>query len=175
MSFRRLARLCFLVAFAQPAMAEDAAQTGARQVVGLFLKSCINFTGDRLALREWAARTGLPQLADPAREAFLYGLPGMVFDATAQGSKLVLVSQDSGSCSVVAAAADGAMVIEELERALKASQISLQVTRDATDAKEAALRHREYSAAGGNRQWQMLVSTVQAPGGGSAMLTANPG
>ncbi len=171
----RLAWLCLLVVLVQPARAEDATQTGARQVVGLFLKSCVNFTGDRSGLRSWAARTGLPQLADPAREAFLYGLPGMVFDATAQGSKLVLVSEDSGSCSVVVAAADGAMVVDELERALKASQITLQVTRDTTDAKEAALRHREYSASGGKRQWQMLVSTVQAPGGGSAMLTANPG
>ena len=158
-----------------PASAIDPGKVAATQVVGLFLKGCVNFTGDRAGLREWAVRTGLVQLPAPASDAFLYGLPGMVFDATAQHVKLVLISEDSGSCSAVAEIADGPAVIDELERALKASQIALKMTRDGGDAKEAALRHREYAASAGKREWQMLVSTVQAPGGGSAMLTANPG
>ncbi len=158
-----------------PAVAIDPGKIGATQVVGLFLKACVNFSGDKAGLREWAARSGLVQLPASASDAFLYGLPGIVFDATAQRAKLVLISEDGGSCSAVAEIADGAAVIDELERALKASQIALNMTRDAGDAKEAALRHREYTASAGKRQWQMLVSTVQAPGGGSAMLTVNPG
>ena len=174
--------LCGSAVFTRPASADDPApaaaskdaEEGARQVVGLFLKACVNFAGDRAGLRDWVKQTGLPPLPDPAQDAFLYGLPGIVYDATALNQKLVLVSEDNGSCSAVAANADGTLVIDELERTLKAGQVTLQVTRDATDAKESALRHREYTAAGPRRQWQMLVSIVQAPGGGAAMLTANP-
>ena len=166
--------LALLAASGQPAAADDAAQASARQVVGLFVKACVNFTGDRSGLRDWAKKTGLPQLPDPARDAFLNGLPGIVYDATAMNLKLVMISEDGGSCSVIAEKADGPSVIEDLETVLKASQITLQVTRDMTDPKETALRHREYTATGAKREWQMLVSIVQTPGGGSAMLTASP-
>jgi hypothetical protein len=166
--------LALLPIFAQPVMAaDDPAQDSAHQVVGLFLKACVNFTGDRSGLREWAKQTGLPPLPEAASDAFLHGLPGVVYDASAQKQKLVLISEDNGSCSAIAEKADGPMVIDELERILKASQVTLTVTRDRTDPKESALRHREYTAAGAKREWEMLVSIVQTPGGGGAMLTAN--
>ena len=39
--------------------------------------------------------------------------------------------------------------------------------------KEAVLKHREYQASQGEREWLLLVSTVKDPIGGQAMLTAN--
>ena len=38
---------------------------------------------------------------------------------------------------------------------------------------EKALKHREYQASQGEREWLLLVSTVKDPAGGQAMLTAN--
>jgi hypothetical protein len=169
--------LCWLLAASfGPARAADAtqAQDNARQAVGLFLKSCIEFYGNRDGLREWATKTGLPELRDSGADAFLYGLPGTVYDATSKGTKLVLVSEDNGSCSTFARLADGPTVLKELERILLESRVKLTVTGDKPDPKERKLQHREYTASGARREWQMLISTVNDPAGGEAILTANP-
>ena len=170
---------CWLLAAAigpTPARAAEPsqAQDNARQAVGLFLKSCVEFSGDRDGLRAWAKKAGLPELSEPVANRFLYGLPGAVYDATSKGSKLVLVSEENGSCSTFAQLADGPTVLRELERILRDSRVKLTITGDKSDPKEAKLQHREYTANGAKREWQMLISTVNDPAGGEAMLTANP-
>ena len=107
------------------------------------------------------------------REHFLYGLPGTVFDASNKDGKFVLVSEDGGSCSVLAEIASGPAVISDLEQNLKEAQITFNVTGEKADAEEKALRHREYVASQGRREWLLLVSIVKDPAGGQAMLTAN--
>jgi hypothetical protein len=149
-------------------------QDNARQAVTLFLKSCVEYPGDRDGLRNWARNAGLAQLGADGADKYLHGLPGMVYDASTSGTRLVLVSEDSGSCSTFVPLADGPTVLDELERILRDSRVTLTVTGDKPDAKESKLLHREYTAAGARRQWQMLVSTVNDPAGGEAMLTANP-
>ena len=151
----------------------DLAQENARQVVGLFLKSCVQFSGNRSGLLQWAKKTGLPELRDKKADAFLYGLPGMVYDAGTKDSRLVLVSEESGSCSAFSPLADGPLVIQELERILREQQVKLSVIGDKADTREKTLNHREYTASADKHEWQMLVSTEQAPSGGEAMLTAN--
>ncbi len=96
-----------------------------------------------------------------------------MFDASNKDGKFVLVSEDGGSCSVVAETASGAGVIADLEQDLNEAKITFKVTGEKTDAEEKALRHREYVASQGQRQWLLLVSTVKDPAGGQAMLTAN--
>lgn len=168
---------CWLLAVTgSPARAADGnqGQDNARQVVNLFLKSCIEFQGNRDGLRAWATKSGLPELRDAAADAFLYGLPGAVYDATSKGTRLVLISEDNGSCSTFAQLVDGPTVLQDLERILIESRVKLTVVGDKPDRKENKLQHREYTASGTKQEWQMLISTVDDPAGGEAMLTANP-
>ena len=155
------------------ARADNAPDVNARQVAGLFMQSCVQFAGDKSALRDWAKKTGLADLPKQAADGFLYGLPGVVFDASNRDGKFVLVSEDGGSRSAVAETAAGTSVVTALEQDLNEAKITFKVTADRTDSEERALKHREYLATQGNRQWLLLVSTVKDASGGQAMLTAN--
>ena len=156
-----------------PAFADEPPVTNARQVAGLFMQSCLQFAGDRDGLRGWAKQAGLKELPAPAQDQFLYGLPGVVFDASNKEGKFVLVSEDGGSCWVLAETASGPAVINDLEQDLKEAQIAFKVTGEKPDAEEEILSHREYQASQGERGWLLLVSIVKDPAGGQAMLTAN--
>lgn len=144
------------------------------QLIGLFMQSCMRFVGNATALRQWAARTGLHPLPAEGQQAFLYGLPGEVFDASTQAGKLVLISENGGSCSAMAEAADGAEVVSDLEQAMRAAHITFTMTHEDDDSEEKVLHHREYAASQESRQWRMLVSTVNGTADGEAMLTTNP-
>ena len=162
-----------VVALACPAKADEPPVVNAKQVAGLFMQSCLAFAGDKNGLRDWAKKTGLKELPPKAQERFLYGLPGIVFDASNKDGKFVLLSEDGGSCSVVAETASGPGVIADLEQDLNDAKIAFKVTGEKSDAEEKSLAHREYLASQGQQQWLLLVSTVKDPAGGQAMLTAN--
>jgi len=155
------------------ARADDTAKTNAKQVAGLFMQSCLQFAGNRDELRTWAKKKGLKELPAEVQERFLYGLPGIVFDASNKDGKFILVSEDGGSCSAMAETASGPAVLSDLEQDMHDAQINFQMTSERADAEEKTLRHREYMASQGQRNWLLLVSIVQDPGGGQAMLTAN--
>lgn len=144
------------------------------QVVGLFMQSCMRFVGDASGLRQWAVRSGLQPLPDQAQQDFLYGLPGEVFDASTKDGKLVLISENGGSCSAMAEAANGHDVVTVLERVMHLDHIDFTMTHEDDDSAERVLHHREYTASEGTRQWQMLVSTVRGTATGEVMLTTNP-
>jgi hypothetical protein len=163
----------FALGLALQARAADAPNSSAKQVAGLFMQGCVQFAGDRDGLREWARKLGLQELPADVQEQFLYGLPGVVFDASNKEGKFVLVSEDNGSCSAIAEMASGPNVIAELEKYMQGASISFNVTAEKGDEAEKALKHREYVAAQGQRQWLLLISTVKSPTGGQAMLTAN--
>jgi hypothetical protein len=162
-----------ILVLAGPVRADDAPNTSAKQVAGLFMQSCVQFAGDREGLRGWAKKTGLKELPPDVQEHFLYGLPGIAFDASNKDGKFVLISEDAGSCSAIAEVANGPVVITNLEQDMKDAKITFQVTNEKADAEEKALKHREYQASQGQRGWLLLVSTVKDPAGGQAMLTAN--
>jgi len=138
------------------------------------MQSCVRFAAEPKALRQWATDRQLARVRAPYSDAFLYGLPGVVYDATTAAGKLVLVSQDSGSCSVVAEDARGVALLHQLDADLKAAGIAYKVTHDGPDAQEKELHNRSYDASLDGRHWLMLVSTVNDPSGGEAMLTTNP-
>lgn len=144
------------------------------QLVGLFMQSCMRFVGDAAALREWAVHSGLQPLPAAGQQAFLYGLPGEVFDASTQAGKLVLISENGGSCSAMAEAANGTEVVQDLEQVMRAAHVTFTMTHEDDDTEEKVLHHREYVASQGSHQWQMLVSTVRGTASGEAMLTTNP-
>jgi hypothetical protein len=162
-----------LMAWMPSARAEDPPNVAAKQAAGLFVQSCLRFAGDKDALRGWAKKTGLKELPASVQDQFLYGLPGVVFDASNKEGKFVLVSEDGGSCSVIAEMASGPVVISDLEQAMNEAKITFKVTADKADTVENSLKHREYQASQGERAWLLLVSTVKDPIGGQAMLTAN--
>ena len=153
-----------------PAPSGDSASS----LAGLFLQSCVHFVGDREALRAWARKTGLHELPAAGEQQFLYGLPGEVFDATDTHGKFVLVSEDGGSCSVLAEKVNGTAMLGDLETDMRKAQISFTVTLDQDDPQEKTLHQREYDASQGKARWHMLVSTVKGTDSGEAMLTANP-
>lgn len=171
--FLRSVVVAAIVALACPAKADDPPVVNAKQVAGLFMQSCLAFAGDKNGLRDWAKKTGLKELPPNVQERFLYGLPGIVFDASNKDGKFVLLSEEGGSCSVVAETASGPGVIADLEQDLNDAKIAFKVTGEKSDAEEKSLAHREYLASQGQQQWLLLVSTVKDPAGGQAMLTAN--
>ncbi len=164
-----------LAGVAAGARAADAgdAETAA-QVVGLFMQSCVRFAGDAPGLRQWAVQAGMKPLPALGQQAFLYGLPGQVFDASTKNDKLVLISEDAGACSTTAESASGPEVVKTLEQALQLSHIDFKMSQEDDDKQEKMLHHREYTASLGNRKWDMLVSTVKGADHGEVMLTTSP-
>jgi|SRR5579871_5290920 len=156
-----------------PACADDPNTASAKQIAGLFMQSCVQFAGDKNGLRDWAKKTGLKELPAQVQEQFLYGLPGVVFDASNKDGKFVLVSEDGGSCSAIADAANGTGVIANLEQDMNAAKMTFKMTAEKIDAVEKNLKHREYLASLAGREWLLLISTVKDPEVGQAMLTAN--
>ena len=150
-------------------------------LAALFVRSCLPFAGQPASLRQWAARTGLPEIPDPARTQFLVGAAGKVFDASTVMGKLVLLSGDDGVCAVIAGRAGDVETVNGLETALKAMGVTPRLMVERNDKYNPALHHREYFATGKTRSWRILAATVrEAQGGegrggeGRAMLTAAP-
>jgi len=167
---------CALAAVALGARAEDVPGSGAAaQIVGLFMQSCVRFAGDPVGLRAWAVHDGgMRALPSEGQQAFLYGLPGEVFDASTKEGKLVLISESSGACSAMAESASGTEVVKGLEQAMQLSHINFTMTHEDDDKSENILHHREYTASQGKREWDMLVSTVKGAAPGEVMLTTSP-
>ena len=169
----RLIAIAACLALAPMARADDDSAGNAKQVAGLFMQSCLQYAGDKEGLRDWAKKDNLLELPPQAQDQFLHGLPGIVFDSSNRVGKFVLVSEDGGSCSVIAEAANGSNVIADLEDDMNAAKIAFKVTSEKNDAEEKTLKHREYMATRGDQQWLLLVSTVKDAAAGQAMLTAN--
>lgn len=142
--------------------------------MGLFIQGCLPFVGNAAALRDWARQTGLPAAAEPARNAFLHGAPGQVFDASAADAKLVLVSSDDGLCSAVTDQATERSVTDALEAGLRQGGLKFRLVVERDDPHVAAIHDREYLVAKANTGWRVLAATVKGNEGGQAMLTAGP-
>jgi hypothetical protein len=155
-------------------LAHAAAPDNAAQLAGLFMQSCVAFAGDRTGLRSWARQLNLAEVPEPARAAFLHGAAGVVFDASNPMGKFVVISDDAGGCSALAATANGAEVVRSLEDDFRQSGIGFTPGPDTTDPQEARVQHREYAASLGARKWRIVTGTVRDQQGGRAMLTANP-
>ena len=165
-----------LVAVTLGARAEDIpGSDAAAQIVGLFMQSCVRFAGDPVGVRAWAVHAGaMRPLPAEGQQAFLYGLPGEVFDASTNAGKLVLISETSGACSAMADSAGGTEVVKVLEQVMAQAHINFTMTHEDDDKSEKILHHREYTASQGKREWQMLVSTVKGTAPGEVMLTTSP-
>ena len=149
------------------------------ELVGLFIQGCLPFVGNAPALREWAQRTGLRPVPEKASAAFLHGVPGQAFDASAAEAKLVLVSSDAGICSAVTDQATQPLVTAALEAGLRQAGLDFRLIVERDDPGVAAIHDREYLAArskqiADKQGWRILAATVKDERGGEAMLTAAP-
>ena len=144
------------------------------ELVGLFIQGCMPFVGNALALRAWARRIGLPEVPEQARLAFLHGVPGQVFDATADGAKLVLVSSDDGLCSAVTDQATETQVADALEAGFHKAGLAYRLVIERDDSHINAIHDREYLASRNRQGWRVLSATVKGDQGGEAMLTGAP-
>ena len=146
----------------------------APQLAGLFMQACLPYAGDAAALRDWARKTGLPEVPEPARKIFLHGAPGTVFDASVPPEKFVLLSPDDGLCAALTNQAVGADVIRALESDLTAAGIAFRLAIERNDKAVPEIHDREYLATKNGHGWRILIATVKDPKGGQAMLTAAP-
>ena len=152
-----------------------AARAGApEELVGLFIQGCLPFAGNAAALRDWANRTGLPPVPEPARAAFLHGAPGQVFDGSAAAVKLVLVSSDDGLCSVVTDRATRQGVTDALEAGFRQAGLGFRLVVERDDKQVNEIHDREYLVAKGKRGWRVLAATEKGDEEGEAMLTGGP-
>ena len=152
-----------------------AARAGApEELVGLFLQGCLPFAGRPAALRAWAKTATLAPVPDQARAALLNGAPGQVFDGSAAGVKLALVSSDDGICSAVTDKAAEQAVTDALEAGFRQAGLTFRLAIEHDDAKVASIHDREYLVARDKQAWRVLAATVKDDAGGEAMLTAAP-
>ncbi len=169
-----LPAVAVLVSLSAAAGPAGQVQDAAGHAVSLFMQSCVRFPSDRVALQAWIKQAGYPEVSADHADEFLNGLPGAAYDASGGAFSLVIVSQDSGSCSVVADHASSQGVVQELDRSLHAANIAFTATDDPPDPHSADLNNREYTVPGQDGAWHMLVSTAKDPAGGVALLTTNP-
>ena len=132
------------------------------------------YAGHPTALRQWAARTHLPEIPDPAAAAFLSGAPGKVFDASSGVGKFALLSSDDGICAVVTDHAGDEETARELERAMTDAGVRFRLVIERDDKPNPKLHHREYLATRQGSSWRILAATVHDSSPGQAMLTAAP-
>jgi len=156
-----------------PTAPDPAAADAAAQVVGLFMQSCVRFAGDPDGLRAWAPKAGMQPLPAQGQQAFLYGLPGVVFDASTKSDKLVVISENEGACSAMSESASGPLVVKTLEQVMQQAHIDFTMTHEDDDQQEKTLHHREYTASQGTRHWEMLISVVKGAAPGEVMLTTS--
>jgi hypothetical protein len=173
---RRLALAAGLALVAgSKAPAQEPSVLAAEEVSALFLLACLPFAGRPTALRAWAGERRLPVLSAHASRLFLLDAPGLVFDASTPGTKLVLVSGDDGLCSAIAQAARGDIMVRLLEERLRAAEVTFRLVIERADKTEAAIVFREYLARGADRAWRILLAITREGGPGRVMLTAGVG
>lgn len=163
-----------LVPLAGGASAQPAEQTsGADQVVGLFGATCLHFAGDSAALRGFLTQQGAPQMPAAARDAFLAGRQGQVFDVSYQSTKLALVTLDDGTCEAVTEQADARQVLAVMGQAAQENHVTLNPLGPPTEAKgKAGVQQNAYSVTMAGKPMHVLVSTASAPP--QAVLTLVP-
>ncbi len=139
------------------------ATSGADQVVGLFGATCLHFAGDVAGMRRFLTEQGAPQMPAQARDAFLAGRSGEVFDVSYRDTRLALVSLDDGGCEAVADKADPAQVVSILEEAARENHVPLQPLGGQPQKERSDVTHQAFAVTLGGHMMHILVSTAPSP------------
>jgi hypothetical protein len=144
----------------------------ADQLVGLFGATCMHFGGDVRGLRGFLTQQGAPVMPAQARDAFLAGRTGQVFDVSVPGVNLALVSLDDGGCEAVAEKASGSEVLGTLQQAAREAGATMTPLGAQSDAGPNGVQHSAYQLVVNGKQMHVLVST--APAAPQAVITLAP-
>ncbi len=159
-----------------PAVAQTTAtqtpSNPADQLVGLFGATCLHYAGDVTGLRGFLTQQGAPAMPAQARDAFLAGRVGQVFDTSVPGVNLALVSLDDGGCEAVAEKASGAEVLNTLQQAAKEAGVTLTPVGAQADPAANGVSHTAYTLVANGKPMHVLVST--APAAPQAVITLAP-
>jgi hypothetical protein len=145
---------------------------GSKQAVGLFTQTCLNFAGNTAALRDFLKKRQVPELNPQGRAIFVRDRVGIGFDASNKVTRLALVSEDNGVCSVFSGQGNLDQIIPLIESINK----SLGLQMNPTGTKEAASAHaRSYNVTVKDRTYKLAISENSASGASiQAALTLSP-
>ena len=163
---RKSVVFCMAVLTATPALAQPQPEqsSAADQVVGLFGATCLHFANDVAGLRGFLVQQGAPQMPPTARDAFLAGRHGQVFDVSYQATKLALVSIDDGGCEAVTEQADPKQVLTVLGQAAQENRIALKPLGTEADPKgRPGVQQTAYAVTLAGKPMHVLVSTAPSP------------
>jgi hypothetical protein len=172
--------LALLALMTSPALAQQPpGQPGqppadpADQLVGLFGATCLHFDGNPAEIRAFLTKGGAPQLAAQARDTFLAGRPGQVFDTSVPGVNLALVSLDNGACEAVVGQARPEAVKAALVASAASVHVPLTPLPDQAQHLPHGVEHAAYVLVNGGKQLHVLLATAPA-GAAQAVLTLAP-
>jgi len=161
------------LALGQPGPQAPEQVDGADQVVGLFGATCLQFAGDVGGLRGYLQQQKAPEMPQTAKEAFLAGRQGDVYDVSYKTVKLALVSLNDGGCEAVVDQADPQQVIAVLTREAKQNNVALTPLGEQASPKgRPGVQQTAYGLNLDGRMMHILVSTAVAPP--QAVLTLVP-
>ncbi len=128
------------------------------QVVGLF-QTCMRFTGDTVALRDWIASHHLPPVPEPQAASFLGAISsGQVFGASTASGKHSLVSYDSGACQVIALSGDLRSVQQMLLNKLSGEGVTVTPSLERSEPDGRSTQHM-FRAEFGQKHWVLSITS----------------
>jgi len=145
---------------------------GADQLVGLFGATCLHFAGNTAGLRAFLQQQQAPVMPPQARDAFLAGRSGQVYDVSVPNVNLALVSLDDGGCEAVVEKANPAEIIPTLQQSAAEAHVGIQSLGSQADKSGHGIQHAAFLLTSNGRQMHVLVSTAPQPP--QAVLTFVP-
>ncbi len=129
---------------------------GARHAVGLFMKTCVQFTGDPTAVRNFLNEHHVPELNSQGRAIFVRDHVGIGYDASNKVTRLAVVSEDNGACTVFGEKADPSKIPELIEATAKGQGI--QIDQNGSKENEGTVSHF-YTVTINARHFKLVVIT----------------
>ena len=136
--------------------------TGAGQIVGLFMQACVPQYGDIFAVRKWLEDRKIPHMADAGAVHFLSGRSGTVYDASNATGRYGVTTLDNGVCDAFAETALASDVIDFLETSLKSKGLTVIRLKDYADPHAARLHHYDYLIVRDGVNYNLVASVSDA-------------
>jgi hypothetical protein len=128
------------------------------QVVGLF-QTCMRFTGNASALRDWIASHHLPPVPEPQATPFLGAVgSGQVFGASTASGKHSLVSYDSGTRQVIALSGNLGSVQQMLLTNLSREGVAVTPALERSKPDGGSTQHW-FRAEFGQKHWMLSITS----------------
>ena len=113
---------------------------GAKQAVGLFTQTCLNFAGNTAGLRDFLKKRQVPELNPQGRAIFVRDRVGIGFDASNKVTRLAIVSEDNGVCSIFS----GQGNLDQIIPLIESINRSLGLQMNPSAGKETGSNHAHY-------------------------------